>query len=315
MAFRCNLKNTEQRSHATFNEQDTMELSSLETITDTLLEIMEACKKDIEKCEWLNIWTELARRFAFQFNPALQPRAIIVYGCISKYATETDIKNLLRIMVKAMELHSDVDLIESIVMCLTRLLPLLTVQSSIHKFVFWISISVLQLEEASLYAAGLSLLEQNLHTLESQGLFDDQPLEKVMMEAREPLEWQFKQLDQAVGLSFKSKFHFALIGHLIKGFRHPSQNTVARTIRLMHMLLAIVAMPEKRDKFQVTKVSAPYLAALIPTSEEVRARCQLKYRIVPDIYKNVSPSFIKFLLQTQITFQPFFLEIRQQNNW
>jgi hypothetical protein len=59
MAFRCNLKNTEQRSHATFNELDVMELSSLETITDTLLEIMEACKKDIEKCEWLNIWTEL----------------------------------------------------------------------------------------------------------------------------------------------------------------------------------------------------------------------------------------------------------------
>jgi neurofibromin 1 len=37
-----------------------------------------------------------------------------------------------------------------------------------------------------------------------------------MMETREPLEWHFKQLDHAVGLSFKSNFHFALVGHLLK---------------------------------------------------------------------------------------------------
>lgn len=36
------------------------------------------------------------------------------------------------------------------------------------------------------------------------------------MTTREPLEWHFKQLDHAVGLSFKSNFHFALVGHLIK---------------------------------------------------------------------------------------------------
>ncbi len=121
-------------------------------------------------------------------------------------------------MVKALESHSDIDLIEGIAMCLTRLLPLLPAQSPIHKFMFWISISILQLEDASLYVAGLALLEQNLHTLEANGILDtQQSLEKIMMEAREPLEWQFKQLDQAVGLSFKSKFHFALVGHLIKG--------------------------------------------------------------------------------------------------
>lgn len=33
---------------------------------------------------------------------------------------------------------------------------------------------------------------------------------------REPLEWHFKQLDHAVGLSFKDNFHFALVGHLLK---------------------------------------------------------------------------------------------------
>lgn len=111
--------------------------------------------KDIPSCDWLQQWTDLARRcsvikiltcyqvcefsqrmsmrsyiicelteilkknwfphrwttdehvdivcyrFAFQYNPALQPRAIIVFGCISKTVTDSEIKQLLKIMMKA----------------------------------------------------------------------------------------------------------------------------------------------------------------------------------------------------------------------
>lgn len=45
-------------------------------------------------------------------------------------------------------------------------------ESSIHRALFWVAISVLQLDDVTLYAAGLALLEQNLHTLSSQGVFD-----------------------------------------------------------------------------------------------------------------------------------------------
>ena len=208
----------------TVEQPERMSLISLETITDTILELMEACMNDIPDCEWLAQWQELAKRFAFQFNPALQPRAIIVYGCISKTTSDGEIKALLRILVKALESFSDIDLIDSIIMCLTRLLPLLPVESKIHKFMFWIALSILQLEETQLYASGLALLEQNLHTLDHMlNLFENTPthqqqtLERIMMDAREPLEWQFKQLDASMGLSFKSNFNFALVGHLIKG--------------------------------------------------------------------------------------------------
>lgn len=81
-----------------------------------------------------------------------------------------------------------------------------------------------------------------------------------MMSTREPLEWHFKQLDHAVGLSFKSNFHFALVGHLLKGYRHPTPTTVTRTARVLTMLLAIVAKPLRRDKFEVTPESVAYLA-------------------------------------------------------
>lgn len=81
--------------------------------------------RDIPKCDWLRTWTSLAKSFAFCFNPALQPRALIVFGCISKSITDQEIKQLLRILVKALESFNDIMLLESIIVCLTRLQPLL----------------------------------------------------------------------------------------------------------------------------------------------------------------------------------------------
>ncbi|XP_011426816.1 neurofibromin isoform X4 [Magallana gigas] len=288
-AFRTSYRPGDRSFTMSPPEHEKMSLSSLETIVDALLEIMEASMKDIPSCDWLQQWTDLARRFAFQYNPALQPRAIIVFGCISKTVTDSEIKQLLKIMMKALESFNDLTLIEAIVMCLTRLQPLLRSDSSIHRFLFWVAISVLQLDEQSLYTAGLALLEQNLHTLDNMGLFDREPLEKIMMETRDPLEWHFKQLDHAMGLSFKANFNFALVGHLLKGFRHPAQTTTSRTIRVLNQLLSITVKPTNRDKFEVTPQTVPYLAALVSVSEEVRSRCHLKHRTSQYMMKE-SPS-------------------------
>ena len=218
-------------------DKERLSLSSLEAITDALLEIMEACSPSLPDCNWLTTWTQLARSFAFRYNPALQPRGLIVLGCISKSVTDQDIKQLLRILVKALESFNDITLIDAIVMCLTRLQPLLRPESPIHKALFWVAISILQLDEITLYASGLALLQQNLHTLDCQNTFETESLEAVMLATREPLEWHFKPLDHSVGLSFRANFHFALVGHLIKGYRHPSQATVTRTTRILSILL------------------------------------------------------------------------------
>ncbi|CAG9577166.1 unnamed protein product [Danaus chrysippus] len=274
------------------SDRERLPLQSLETIADALLEIMEACMRDIPDCDWLDTWTSLAKSFAFCFNPALQPRALIVFGCISKNVTDDDMKQLLRILVKALEVFNDLALLEALIMCLTRLQPLLHPESPIHAALFWVSLSVLQLDETALYAAGLALMEQNLHTLDSQGAFDNKTLEQVMMETREPLEWHFKQLDHAVGLSFRSNFHFALVGHLLKGFRHPAPGTVSRTCRVLTALLALAARPN-RDKFQLTHRTVAYLTALVCVSEEVRSRCHVKHSLpkwLPDNCDHYCPS-------------------------
>ncbi|XP_046892611.1 neurofibromin isoform X2 [Hypomesus transpacificus] len=275
-------------------ERETFVLSSLETVTEALLEIMEACMRDIPGCKWLDQWTELAQRFAFQYNPSLQPRALVVFGCISKRVTHSQIKQIIRILSKASPLlsidrglesclkgpdnYNSQVLIEATVISLTKLQPLLSKESPMHKALFWVAVAVLQLDEVNLYSAGTALLEQNLHTLDSSRAFNDKSPEEVFMEIRRPLEWHCKQMDHFVGLNFSSNFNFALVGHLLKGYRHPSPTTVARTVRILHTLLALVGKHLNCDKFEVNTQSVAYLAALLTVSEEVRSRCNLKHR-------------------------------------
>lgn len=115
-------------------------------------------------------------------------------------------------------------------------------------------------------------------------------------------------------------FHFALVGHLIKGFRHNSATTRSRTTRVLTFLLSIIAKPYKRDKFEVTTDSVAYLtglsfvvltvgiyiqnsveklihfyllflAALVAVSEEVRSRCRLRH--VENNFENTDSFFQK----------------------
>ncbi|KAL2095362.1 hypothetical protein ACEWY4_010081 [Coilia grayii] len=289
-------------------ERETFALSSLETVTEALLEIMEACMRDIPGCRWLEQWTELAQKFAFQYNPSLQPRALVVFGCISKRVSHGQIKQILRILSKASQLlsidrglesclkgpdsYNSQTLIEATVIALTKLQPLLNKDSPMHKALFWVAVAVLQLDEVNLYSAGTALLEQNLHTLDSMHVFNEQSPEDVFMEIRRPLEWHCKQMDHFVGLNFTSNFNFALVGHLLKGYRHPSATTVARTVRILHTLLGLVGKHRECDRFEVNTESVAYLAALLTVSEEVRSRCRLKHRkslLLPDITMETIP--------------------------
>ncbi|KAA8594395.1 hypothetical protein FQN60_005229, partial [Etheostoma spectabile] len=170
-------------------ERETFALSSLETVTEALLEIMEACMRDIPACKWLDQWTELAQKFAFQYNPSLQPRALVVFGCISKRVSHCQIKQIIRILSKASPLlsidrglesclkgpdnYNSQVLIEATVIALTKLQPLLSKESPMHKALFWVAVAVLQLDEVNLYSAGTALLEQNLHTLDTMRVFYD----------------------------------------------------------------------------------------------------------------------------------------------
>ncbi len=96
-AFQCNEKIN--------SVGEKIKLQDLECLVDSLVEIMEACLSEVPGSLWLQQWAELVQRFAFQYNPAFQPRAIVVLGCISRNATDMDIRALLQILVSHCQLQ------------------------------------------------------------------------------------------------------------------------------------------------------------------------------------------------------------------
>ena len=54
------------------------------------------------------------------------------------------------------------------------MVPLLPFDSDIHCHLFWVAIGVLQLDDVTLYLAGLALLEQDLVTMDLHGCFNEQ---------------------------------------------------------------------------------------------------------------------------------------------
>lgn len=53
-------------------DREPLSLESLSDITEALFEIMENCAGSVPNCQWLDVWTNLSKSFAFRYNPALQ---------------------------------------------------------------------------------------------------------------------------------------------------------------------------------------------------------------------------------------------------
>lgn len=70
--------------------------------------MLRACAKSISENAWEFIPIKIFLlccdffflRFAFQYNPSLQPRALVVFGCISKRVSHGQIKQIIRILSK-----------------------------------------------------------------------------------------------------------------------------------------------------------------------------------------------------------------------
>ncbi|XP_020613799.1 neurofibromin-like [Orbicella faveolata] len=266
-------------------EGEPLSMTAMETITDLLLEIMESCMKDLPECTWLKKWTELASNFAFEFNPALQPRSIVVLGCICKEADDRLVQKVLNVLIMALSSYNDLVLVEAAFMCLSRLQVILNKDSKFHKAFFWIAVAVLQLSEVSLYPCGLALVEQSLITLETHGAFESEPVDKVLMAVREEplLEFHCKQMDHFVGLQFSQNFHFALMVHLVKGVYHSQATSSARAIRILNLMHNITSKRKTgRGSFVVNQDNLAYLAALLPVCEEVRSNLRPGDKKEPD---------------------------------
>ena len=116
--------------------------------------------------------------------------------------------------------ESNTAAITSMLRCMCRVVPAIVGTSRYICVLFWLAVALLQGSHASYYAEASSLLQVTLKNMEEQGLFKNNSVSNILLEAREPLEEVTSQLDEMLRLSFETSFSFSLAAIIFKGLRH-----------------------------------------------------------------------------------------------
>ncbi|KAJ1930831.1 Ras GTPase activating protein ira2, partial [Linderina pennispora] len=138
---------------------------------------------------------------------------------------------------------------------------------------FWLAIGILQIGNIPLYKVGLDLLAKVLRALDNCGAFQPENgngFEDFLMSARVPVEKAADQLDEVVGLSFRSSFPAALCLLLLKGME--DVQTKDECYDVVVQIINIVSNCRKwqlASPDQATRrldLILPYLILILPTS-------------------------------------------------
>jgi len=230
-------------SEAMSDPYEGITLSALETVASALLNIMTYGAPNEEiSATWKSRWMSLITSTAFQYNPALQPRAFVAMGCLAKDEVDDDLLYQILVALRnalAMYDQTECTYIISIIMCLANVVENLALDSRYMSPMFWLGMSLIQIGNIPLFQSALNLLKVVVRTLEANECFADETLISYLMKAREPFSDILNQMDACVGCHFSINFSFAISTNLLKGLRHPA--TKSATISLLMTFLEIAS--------------------------------------------------------------------------
>ncbi|KAJ3055682.1 Ras GTPase activating protein ira2 [Rhizophlyctis rosea] len=220
-------------------------LGSLETIVNSLLDVMTYGAADAElSATWKSRWMSLIASTAFQYNPAIQPRAFIALGCLARDDVDDDLLYQILVALRgALTLfeENECHLIVSIIMSLCNIVAGLPEDSRYLRPMFWLAMALIQIGHQPIFQGALTLLTVVLRTLNGQGCFDEEGMVAPLLRARAPIHDVAAELDAAVGIHFTSDFAFAAASNLLKGIKHASSKSA--TVSALTTMLEISSQP------------------------------------------------------------------------
>lgn len=165
----------------------------------------------------------LVANTAFQFNPAVQPRAFIVLGYLGREEIDDDLLYQILVALRgALAIFNDSDpyLVTSIMMCLKNVVESLPGDSRYLLQLFWVAVALVEINTGPTFAMAVELLQAVIRALDSNGFFSEDTMIDVLLAAREPIADVARQLDNLCGVNFDSHFSFAIAGIFMKGLRY-----------------------------------------------------------------------------------------------
>lgn len=217
---------------------------------------------------------------AFQFNPAIQPRAFVALGCLATDEVDDDlIYQILVALRGALAIFDDTDagLIISIMMCLSNIIDNLSISSRYMHSLYWLAISLVQLNHPDTFASSVRFLQSVLRAMDGHKLFLQQSMAEFLLTTREPLIDVTREMELVNGVSFGSHFSFAVACILLKGIQKntATESDKSAVYECLSTFLEIDCKPCPEQQKRVEAKSLGYLVGLLPLASKNNAFVEL----------------------------------------
>ncbi|KAI0871616.1 GTPase [Hypoxylon argillaceum] len=192
---------------------------------------------------WRSRWMSLVASTAFQNNPAIQPRAFTVMGCLAREEIDDDLLYqvlvALRHSITRFGEDGSTDMLVAVVTSLSKMISKLTSASRYGLQLFWLSLSLIRLMPTPrLFNCATQLLEAVLTNIGISSELRSDKTASFLLQGRSTLEEATLPLDDVYGVHFTpDNFHFAVSACLVRGLTDPS--TKPSTLRVVSTFLEL----------------------------------------------------------------------------
>ncbi|KAA8914567.1 hypothetical protein FN846DRAFT_896963 [Sphaerosporella brunnea] len=224
--------------------------TSMEQITTLLLEIIEVAAPTTDMANiWRARWMSLVASTAFQNNPAVQPRAFAVMGCLAREDVDDDLLYQVLVVLRnalARFIESgDNEMLTSIITSLTKMMDNLSSTSRYLHNLFWVAVSLVRLGSGMVFNCAAAFLEATLRTIAKSGEFKGNKMSQTLLQGKSTIDHAALVIDELYGIKFAAdNFHFAMAATLTKGLQSPSTKPAAISALTAFVEVGAANMPE-----------------------------------------------------------------------
>ncbi|KAL2069744.1 hypothetical protein VTL71DRAFT_14423 [Oculimacula yallundae] len=263
-----NIPTRDGLSIASLQDSGIPSLTATESLAVLLSEISTVAAVTVDMSNaWRSRWMSLVASTAFQSNPAIQPRAFTVMGCLAREDVDDDLLYqvlvALRSSISRFMEENDSEMLIAIVTSLTKMMDKLPSASRYGLQMFWLALSLVRLVPLMLFNCTALFLDAVLNNIATSGEFQSGRMVSTLLQGRTPLEDAALQLDEFYGIHFNiENFHFAVCASLVKGLT--DSVTKATAIKVLSTFLEITTSNSALEARPTKDLSAfPYLGLLI----------------------------------------------------
>ncbi|KAB5585388.1 hypothetical protein GE09DRAFT_24575 [Coniochaeta sp. 2T2.1] len=252
-------------------------LGATENLAALLFETCSVAAASVDMANaWRSRWMSLVASTAFQNNPAIQPRAFTVMGCLAREEVDDDLLYqvlvALRNSVSRFGDDTNSEMLVAIVTSLSKMMAKLPSASRYGLQLFWLAISLLRLVPPSLFNCTAVFLESILTNINTSGDIRGEKMVQQLLQGRVQLEEAALPLDDTYGIHFNSEnFHFAACACLVRGLTDTI--TKATALRVLSTFLEMTSWTSDDEAAPRNFFSSPYMALILARTvdpEELR---------------------------------------------